>query len=78
MSEGEVGGLENKEVEYDGKNMEAIVVLLNFLHDRMDRVRTDCLNFSTIRVFELPYLCIVSSSPASTSYSSTPTEVYQD
>ena len=51
MSEGEVGGLENKEVEYDGKNMEAIVVLLNFLHDRMDRVRTDCLNFSTIRVF---------------------------
>lgn len=39
MSEGEVGGLENKEVEYDGKNMEAVVVLLNFLHDRMDRVR---------------------------------------
>lgn len=44
MSEGEVGGIENKEVEYDGKNMEAIVVLLNFLHDRMDRVRKS-LNF---------------------------------
>ncbi|WAR14013.1 RIC8A-like protein [Mya arenaria] len=37
MSEGEMGGFENKEVEYDGKNMEAIVILLNFLHDRMDR-----------------------------------------
>ncbi|XP_052268308.1 synembryn-A-like [Dreissena polymorpha] len=37
MNEGEVSGLENKEVEYDGKNMEAIVILLNFLHERMDR-----------------------------------------
>lgn len=37
MSEGDISGLENKEVEYDGKNMEAIVVLLNFLYDRFDR-----------------------------------------
>jgi len=38
MSEVDVTG-DNKEVEYDGKNMEAIVILLNFLHDRMDRVQ---------------------------------------
>ncbi|KAL4224805.1 Synembryn-B [Mactra antiquata] len=36
MSEGDLG-IENKEVEYDGKNMEAVIVLLNFLYERLDR-----------------------------------------
>lgn len=31
-------GLENKEAEYDGKNMEAILVLLQFLNRRLDKV----------------------------------------
>lgn len=31
-------GLENKEAEYDGKNMEAILVLLEFLNRRLDKV----------------------------------------
>lgn len=39
MNEGAVGGLDNKDVEYDGKNMEAIVVLLDFLDRRLDKVR---------------------------------------
>lgn len=30
-------GLENKEAEYDGKNMEAILVLLEFLNRRLDK-----------------------------------------
>ncbi|XP_062568468.1 synembryn-A-like [Saccostrea cucullata] len=30
-------GLENKEAEYDGKNMEAILVLLDFLYHRLDK-----------------------------------------
>ena len=38
MSENDISGVENKEVEYDGKNMEAIVILLNFLYKRFDRV----------------------------------------
>ncbi|ESO95427.1 hypothetical protein LOTGIDRAFT_117074, partial [Lottia gigantea] len=38
LNEIEVRGMENKEVEYDGKNMEAIIVLLNFLDNRLDRV----------------------------------------
>ncbi|KAL5007732.1 hypothetical protein ScPMuIL_016538 [Solemya velum] len=37
LIEGDVGGIENKEVEFDGKNMEAIVVLLDFLYRRLDR-----------------------------------------
>lgn len=37
MNEGDISGVENKDVEYDGKNMEAIVVLLNFLDARLDR-----------------------------------------
>lgn len=31
-------GLENKEVEYDGKNMEVILVFLEFLNCRFDKV----------------------------------------
>ena len=38
-------GLENKEAEYDGKNMEAILVLLDFLYRRLDKV--DCSLMST-------------------------------
>lgn len=37
MADSDISGIENKEVEYDGKNMEAVVVLLNFLYDRLDR-----------------------------------------
>lgn len=39
MAEVDLSGVENKEVEYDGKNMEAVVILLNFLYERLDRVR---------------------------------------
>lgn len=38
MNEGAVGGIDNKEVEYDGKNMEAVLALLEFLDKRLDRV----------------------------------------
>lgn len=37
MAEVDLSGVENKEVEYDGKNMEAVVILLNFLYERLDR-----------------------------------------
>ncbi|KAK6191875.1 hypothetical protein SNE40_003455 [Patella caerulea] len=37
LNECEVRGIENKEVEYDGKNMEAIIVLIHFLDRRLDR-----------------------------------------
>ncbi|KAJ8299039.1 hypothetical protein KUTeg_023099 [Tegillarca granosa] len=37
MNEIDVVGIENKEVEYDGRNMEAILVLLDFLYSRLDR-----------------------------------------
>ncbi|XP_060555922.1 synembryn-A-like [Ruditapes philippinarum] len=37
MAEVDLTGIENKEVEYDGKNMEAVVILLNFLYERLDR-----------------------------------------
>lgn len=29
---------ESKDIEYDGKNMEAVLVLLDFLHRRLDVV----------------------------------------
>ena len=38
LQEGDVADIENKDIEFDGKNMEAIVVLLNFLYKRFDRV----------------------------------------
>ena len=38
MTEGAAGGLDNKDVEYDGQNMEAIVILLEFLDKRLDKV----------------------------------------
>ena len=38
LQEGDVADIENKDIEYDGKNMEAIVILLNFLYKRFDRV----------------------------------------
>ena len=38
LNEGAVGGLDNKDVEYDGKNMEAVVALLEFLERRLDKV----------------------------------------
>lgn len=38
MADSDISGVENKEVEYDGKNMEAVVILLNFLYERLDRV----------------------------------------
>lgn len=37
LNEVDIEGVENKEVEYDGRNMEAIIVLLNFLYNRLDR-----------------------------------------
>lgn len=42
LNEGAVGGMENKDVEYDGKNMEAILALLDFLYKRLDKVRDRC------------------------------------
>ena len=36
--EGAVGGKENKDVEFDGSNMAAILVLLHFLDRRLDTV----------------------------------------
>lgn len=39
LNEGAVGGAENKDVEFDGKNMEAIITLLTFLDRRLDVVR---------------------------------------
>ena len=39
LNEGAVGGAENKDVEYDGKNMEAIITLMAFLDKRLDVVR---------------------------------------
>lgn len=38
LNEIDIEGMENKEVEYDGRNMEAIILLLNFLFSRLDRV----------------------------------------
>ena len=38
LTEGAAIDAENKDVEYDGKNMEAIVVLLDFLNSRLDVV----------------------------------------
>ena len=38
LNEADISGVENKEVEYDGKNMEGIIVLLDFLYKRLDRV----------------------------------------
>lgn len=38
LNEMDIEGMENKEVEYDGRNMEAIILLLNFLFSRLDRV----------------------------------------
>lgn len=37
LNEGAVGGHDNKDIEYDGQNMEAIVVLLDFLDRRLDK-----------------------------------------
>ncbi|CAC5386463.1 Synembryn-A,Synembryn,Synembryn-B [Mytilus coruscus] len=37
LNEMDIEGMENKEVEYDGRNMEAIILLLNFLFSRLDR-----------------------------------------
>ena len=36
MSEMSVAGADNKDIEYDGKNMEAIVVILDFLKRRLE------------------------------------------
>ena len=50
LTEGAVVDMENKDVEYDGKNMEAVVVLLEFLSKRLDMV---CVRkvFQIIRKF---------------------------
>uniref|UniRef100_T1JDW5 LysM domain-containing protein n=1 Tax=Strigamia maritima TaxID=126957 RepID=T1JDW5_STRMM len=37
LSDGAVGGYDNKDVEYDGQNMEAVVILLDFLDRRLDK-----------------------------------------
>ena len=37
MAEVDLGTIENKDLEYDGKDMEAIAVLLEFLSSRLDR-----------------------------------------
>lgn len=50
MSEGDIG-IENKEIEYDGKNMEAVIVLLNFLYERLDRVNS--VTFFLILIIQL-------------------------
>ncbi|XP_069132114.1 synembryn-A-like [Argopecten irradians] len=36
LNEIDVSGMENKDVEFDGKNMEAVIVLLDFLYNRLD------------------------------------------
>lgn len=38
------------EVEFDGMNMEAICVLLNFLDKRLDKVDTLCLFYEWIQI----------------------------
>ena len=38
VNEGAVGGKDNKDIEFDGRNMEAIVILLGFLNNRLDTV----------------------------------------
>ena len=45
LNEGSVIDMENKEVEYDGKNMEAVVILLEFLNKRLDIVSWQFLYF---------------------------------
>ncbi|CAE1329538.1 Synembryn-A [Acanthosepion pharaonis] len=37
INESGADSIDNKDIEYDGKNMESIVVLLNFLHHRLER-----------------------------------------
>ena len=39
LNEGVVGGMDNKDIEFDGKNLEAVVTLLDFLEKRLDVVR---------------------------------------
>lgn len=41
INESGADSIDNKDIEYDGKNMESIVVLLNFLHHRLERVSID-------------------------------------
>ena len=38
LTEGAIGGHANKDLEYDGNNMEAVNVLLDFLDKRLDTV----------------------------------------
>lgn len=38
LNETDVQGVENKDIEYDGRNMEAIISLLEFLQHRLDTV----------------------------------------
>jgi hypothetical protein len=38
LNESDVCGVENKDIEYDGRNMEAIISLLDFLQSRLDTV----------------------------------------
>jgi len=46
LNEGAIGGVENKDIEYDGKNMEAVVRLLEFLDKRLDRTGDKSINKS--------------------------------
>ena len=55
LQEGDVTEIENKEIEYDGKNMEAIVILLNFLYKRFDRVSIHILYTPTKNQLTLSY-----------------------
>lgn len=49
--------VDSKDIEYDGKNMEAILVLLDFLNARLDVVNTRSLPFSIIcSLLFLPFL----------------------
>ena len=38
LNESDVCGIENKDIEFDGKNMEAIIALLDFLQSRLETV----------------------------------------
>ena len=59
LNEGVVGGVDNKDIEFDGKNLEAVVTLLDFLEKRLDVVRHISLLLLP-RPFQLLYAVDVS------------------
>lgn len=51
LNESDVHGIENKDIEYDGKNMEAIISLLDFLQYRLETVSYNFLT-SPLDIFQ--------------------------